>query len=155
MDFSVTVETADDEPHTTATVRETHALRSDEPDWLPIGAGDDAHPAPVDYLLAGLAFCQVSVLEQTLENNDVETYDIECEATVDEYGMREDHPDELPHHTAGLVEHVTVDIGVTTTPEDRETADRCLEVYDEGCIVGNSLNTGVDHTSVTSLTVEG
>jgi len=154
MDFSVTVTADDEQPYAHGTVRGTHDLVSDEPDWLPTGAGDDDHPAPVDYLLASLAFCQTSVLQQTLEENGVERYEIDCEATLDEYGMRDDHPEELPHHTAGLVEHVAVAVDLTTTAEFQETAEACLARFDEGCIVGNSLAAGVEHTTETDLSVE-
>lgn len=154
MDFSVTVTADDDQPYAHGTARDAHDLVSDEPDWLPVGAGNDDHPAPVDYLLSSLAFCQASVLQQTLEANDVETYEINCEATLEEYGMRDDHPEELPHHTAGLVEHVDVSVELTTVAEFRETAEACLARFDEGCIVGNSLAAGVEHTTDAELTVD-
>lgn len=153
MDFTARVVVNDEEPYAAARVRDEHSLLSDEPDWLPVGAGADDHPAPVDYLLSSLAFCQASVLQQTLESNGVEEYSIECEASIDEYGMRDDHPEELPHHTAGLVEHISVKMDLETTAAYEDTAEHCLTLFDDGCIVGNSLGEGIDHTTLTTLEV--
>jgi len=94
-EFTATPTAGHDEPYTEATVRRKHTLHSDEPEWLPAGAGDDAHPAPVDYLLTSLASCQVSVLQQCLEANGVAQYAIECGAELDEWGT-DDVPAELP-----------------------------------------------------------
>lgn len=46
-----------DEPFQRGDVRGKHTLYSDEPDFLPVMAGDDEHPAPVDYLVFGLVSC--------------------------------------------------------------------------------------------------
>lgn len=136
--------------HTTADLRGRFTLRSDEPSWLPEPlAGEDAHPAPVDYLLASLAICQVSVLQQCLQHNGVDPYRIDCEASIDGFERAPDLPAVMPEHTAGRVEHVTLTIELTVTPADRETADGCLASYDEGCIVGQSI--GIDYTPLTVL----
>jgi uncharacterized OsmC-like protein len=151
-DFTATLTAGHDEPYTEATVRGTHTLHSDEPEWLPAGAGDDAHPAPVDYLLTSLASCQVSVLQQCLEAHGVDRYAIECEAEVDEWATA-DVPDPMPANTAYRVDHVTVRMGLRTTEGHRDEADRCLGVYDDGCIVGQSLAGGIDYTPVAALSV--
>lgn len=150
--FELTI-TPDDE-YKTATLRDRHTLRSDEPDWLPAGlAGDDAHPAPVDFLLTSLATCQASVLQQCLEHNGVEDYRIDCDAVVDDYDRDEDHPEHMPDHTALRIGHITVDMRLATTPAYEDRAGRCLTVYDDGCIVGQSISGAVDYTPVTELEV--
>lgn len=151
-DFTATLTASHDEPYTEATVRDKHTLHSDEPEWLPAGAGDNAHPAPVDYLLMSLASCQVSVLKQCLEANGVERYAIECEAEVDEWATV-DVPEAMPANTSYRVDHVTARMDQRTTEDHRDEADRCLGVYDEGCIVGQSLAGGLDYTPVTTLAV--
>ncbi|WP_255152295.1 OsmC family protein [Halorarius halobius] len=143
-----------DDEYKTATLREKHTLVSDEPAWLPgVHGGNDDHPAPVDFLVMSLAACQASVLNQCLERNGVEEYRIDCEAVLDEYDRDEDHPEEMPPHTALRVEHITVTMALTTTPEYADAADRCLTTYDEGCIVGQSLAGGIDYTPLTALDV--
>lgn len=138
----------------TATLRDKHTLVADEPEWLPEGlAGNDEHPAPVDYLMMSLASCQASVLHQCLQRNDVEEYRIECDAVLDEYYKDEDHPEEMPPHTALRIGHVTVKMTLTTTPEYEDMADRCLATYDDGCIVGQSISGGIDYTPLTLLDV--
>jgi len=151
-EFTATLTAGHDEPYTEATVRRKHTLHSDEPEWLPAGAGDDAHPAPVDYLLTSLASCQVSVLQQCLEANGVAQYAIECGAELDEWGT-DDVPAELPANTAYRTEHITVRMDLRTTEAHRDEADRCLTTYDEGCIVGQSLAGGIDYTPVATLSV--
>lgn len=152
--FTVEMSVEPGDSHKTATLRDKHTLHSDEPAWLPEPmAGEDAHPAPVDYLLMSLATCQVSVLNQCLEKNGVEDYRIECEATVDEYDRDEDNPAYMPRHTALRVGHITVKMSLLTTPEFEDDADHCLTVYDEGCIVGQSLQGGIDYTPLTALDV--
>jgi uncharacterized OsmC-like protein len=138
--------------HTVADLRDRFTVRSDEPSWLPdpLGGADD-HPAPVDYLLASLALCQVSVLQQCLQANGVDPYRIDCEATVDGFERAPDLPDVMPEHTAGRIEHVTVRLVLSVTDSDRDRADACLASYDDGCIVGQSI--GVDYTPLTALEV--
>lgn len=137
-----------------ATLRGKHTIATDEPEWLPDGlAGNDEHPAPVDFLLMSLASCQASVLRQCLESNGIEEYVINCDAIIDEYHREVDHPDEMPPHTALRIGHITVTMRLTTTPEYSDAADRCLMTYDKGCIVGQSIGGGVDYTPLTSLEV--
>lgn len=152
--FTADVTAASDRPHTEARLRDRFTLHSDEPSWLPDPlAGEDAHPAPVDYLLMSLASCQVSVLQQCLQENGVDPYRVDCEAVVDGFERTPDLPTEMPDHTAGRVEHVTVTLTLAVTGTDRDRADACLARYDEGCIVGQSLDGGVDYTPLTALEV--
>lgn len=152
--FTADVTADSDRPHTEARLRDRFTLRSDEPSWLPDPlAGDDAHPAPVDYLLMSLASCQVSVLQQCLQANDVDPYRIDCEATVDGFERAPDLPDAMPDHTAGRIEHVTVRLTLAVTDGDHDRASACLASYDDGCIVGRSLAGGLDYTPLTALEV--
>jgi hypothetical protein len=91
----------------------------------------------------------VSVLQQRLQHNGIGPYRIDCEATVDGFERAPDLPEAMPEHTAGRVEHVSLLLELTATPEDREGADACLASYDEGCIVGQSI--GVEYTPLTVL----
>lgn len=143
-----------DDEHPEATLRGKHTLATDEPEWLPDGlAGNDEHPAPVDFLLMSLASCQASVLRQCLERNGIDEYRIDCDAVIDEYDREEDHPEEMPPHTALRIGHITVTMRLTTTPEYSDAADRCLMAYDDGCIVGQSIAGGIDYTPLTSFQV--
>ncbi|MFC7157784.1 OsmC family protein [Halomarina halobia] len=152
--FTAELRVSSEDTYKTATLRGKHELVADEPTWLPGGlAGHDDHPAPVDYLVMSLASCQVSVLVQCLERNGVDTYRIECNAVVDEYYRDDDHPEEMPPHTALRLGHITVEMVLTTTAAYRDQADQCLITYDQGCIVGQSLSGGIDYTPLTALEI--
>lgn len=65
--FTSTVTRSSEDDIARGLVRGKHELFADEPEWLEEpGAGNDAHPAPVDYLVFGLVSCQVEVLDQAL-----------------------------------------------------------------------------------------
>lgn len=152
--FTAELTATSEAAYTSGRVRDKHELVSDEPEWLPAeSAGDDDHPAPVDFLLMSLASCQTSVLQQCLQRNGVEEYRITCEAVLDEYGTDDEHPEEMPAHTALRIHHVTVTMTLETTERYESAANRCLMVYDEGCIVGQSLQGGIEYTPLTSLEV--
>lgn len=139
-----------DEPFTRGVIRGKHELIFDEPEFIPVGAGEDAHPWPVDYLVASLAACQVSVLEQCLEKARIDSYEIEATADIDARGA-EAVPAEMPENTGSRIEHVAIDIDLEVPAADEGRARRCLDVYDKGCIVGRSLRAGIDYTPTTSL----
>lgn len=152
--FTATVTASSDEGYTTGRLRDKHELISDEPEWLPeSSAGDDDHPAPVDFLLMSLNVCQVSVLQQCLERNDVEAYRIECEGVLDEYDTAEEHPEEMPAHPALRIDHITITMSLVTTDTYKDQASLCLSIYDDGCIVGQSLRGGIEYTPLTLLSV--
>jgi uncharacterized OsmC-like protein len=151
--FTARVVVTPDHEYKSATLREKHHVDVDEPPWIPHGAGNDDHPAPVDHLLLSLASCQAAVLTQCLEKNDVEQFRIECDAEIDEYGQVDDLPEEMPSNTATRIEHITITMNLETTPEFESVANRCLMAYDDGCIVGQSLRGGIDYTPLTTLTV--
>ena len=148
--FVVEVTAKSAEPYKEAELRDEHTVYSDEPEWTAM-PGDDEYPSPGDYLLLSLAACQVSVLDQCLKKNDVETYEINCTAEIDKWGMDSSVPEAMPETTGLRVEHITVDIVLETTAEYEERASRCLEVFDEGCVVGQSI--GIDYQSIGELKI--
>jgi uncharacterized OsmC-like protein len=151
--FTAEIVVTPDSEYKTATLRNKHTVHVDEPPWIPHGAGNDDHPAPVDHLLLSLTSCQTAVLMQCLEKNEVEAFRIECNGEIDGYERAEDLPDVMPENTATRISHITVTMDLFTTPEFEEVANRCLMAYDDGCIVGQSLEGGIDYTSMTRLTV--
>lgn len=150
-EFTTTIRASSDDPYKEATLRDEHTVYSDEPEWTAM-PGDDAYPSPGDYLLLSLAACQVSVLDQCLKKNGVTAYRIDCDARIDSWQQETDVPDEMPATTGLRIEHVTVDMELRTTPEYEDRADRCLTVYDEGCVIGQSI--GVAYTPTTRLVVD-
>lgn len=145
------VETSSEDEFTHATVRGKHELLMDEGVDLPFG-GSDEGPSAVDLLVTSLLACQVSVLQQCFEKARIGEYAIEAEATID--NRREDAiPEEMPGNTAKRVRHVVVDLDATVPEELEPRARRCLDVYDDGCIVGQSLLEGIDYSAEARLTV--
>jgi uncharacterized OsmC-like protein len=145
-----TVRKSSDDEIAVATVRDTHDVPIDEPEWLPMGIGSDQHPAPVDHLVVALVSCQVEVLDQALQKARIEEYDISARAEVDDLGTG-DAPDGMPANTSQVIEHIDIDLTVETTPEFESSVRRCLEVYDDGCIVGQSYRAGIEYTPRTNV----
>lgn len=144
-----TIRSSSEEAYKRGNVRGEHVLYSDEPDFLPV-EGEDAHPAPVDYLVFGLLACQASVLTQCFEKARIADYEIDASAAIRD--MRtDDMPDAMPDHTANRIEHIDIGIDVTVPENERARAERCLSVYDDGCVVGQSLRAGIEYTPRTSL----
>lgn len=138
------------------TVRDRHEILFDEPPDMEVGGGDDAHPSPVDYMFASLVGCQLSVLNQCLEKARVEGFEIEADARIDPAGVDEEEvTDEMPSNTRKRIRHIEVDITLTVPSEYEGRAARCLEVYDAGCIVGQSFRAGIEYTPETHLEVAG
>lgn len=128
--------------------RDKHDVLIDEPEWSEFG--EDRAPSPVDYLMTAVTSCQVSVLSQSFDKAGIEDYEIDLDATISEVGS-ESVPDEMPEHTANRIQHIDIDIDVTVPDKYEETAQQCLDVYDQGCIVGQSFRSGIDYTPHTSL----
>lgn len=137
---------------TRGTVRDTHEVVFDEPEFLPVAEGNDTAPSPVDYLLSSLAGCQLSVLDQCLKKSRVDDYRIECEATIEDVGEGE-IPEEMPGNTANRIHHVDIEITLTVPEAHESRAQRCAEVYDIGCIVGQSLRAGIDYDQTVTVDV--
>lgn len=149
----VRIETSNEDDFTRALVRGKHEILMDESPELPYG-GSDEGPSAVDLLVTSLLACQVSVLQQCFEKARIEEYEIEAEATIDDRGEG-DIPGEMPENTAGRVEHVVIDLDATVPEELEPRARRCLDVYDDGCIVGQSLLAGIDYSTEARLTISG
>lgn len=132
-------------------VRE-HTFEVDDSESLPYG-GYDLAPSAVDYMVAGLAGCQLAVLSQALRKARIEDWEIEMSAVPDAW-WREEIPEDLPENQVKRVEHVAVQVDLTVPEEYEERAERVLEVYDQGCIVGQSFRAGIEYTPETSLSVE-
>lgn len=133
---------------TQGTIRDLFDIKSDEPGWLP--AGDDLHPCPGDFLLTALTTCQVSVLAQCLEKSRVEEYHIEADSAIANKRMDE-IPEEMPENTGNRWEHVDVELTLEVPPEYEAQAERCAEVYDNGCVVGQSYRSGIDYTPTVTI----
>lgn len=147
------VEANSEDEFTRAIVREKHEVMMDEGVELPFG-GSDAHPSAVDLLVTSLVACQVSVLQQCFEKARIEEYSIEAEATIDNR-LEDEIPEEMPSNTAKRVKHIVVDLDATVPEELEARASRCIDVYDDGCIVGQSLLEGIDYSTTASLSVAG
>ncbi|WP_418280632.1 OsmC family protein [Halorubrum sp. DTA98] len=133
--------------------RDKHEVLIDEPEWIPRMGGEDAHPSPVDYMMTALAACQVSVLSQCLSKARIDDYNIKAEATIDDAG--EDDVDEnMPDHTANRIRHIDIQLHLEVPAEHEKRASRCLEVYDTGCIVGQSYKAGIDYEPTTHLSTK-
>ncbi|WP_418280622.1 OsmC family protein [Halorubrum sp. DTA98] len=128
--------------------RDRHDVLIDEPEWSEFG--EDRAPSPVDYLMIAVTSCQVSVLSQSFDKAGIEDYEIDVNSTIDRVGA-DSVPDEMPAHTANRIQHVDIEIDVTVPDEYAEAAQRSLDVYDQGCIVGQSFRSGIDYTPHTSL----
>lgn len=151
--FRSVVERSADDERARGVVRGKHELYADEPEWLQEpGAGNDAHPAPVDYLVFGLVSCQVEILDQALRKARIEDYHIQASAEVDRVG--EDQPaEEMLAHHAGRISHISVDLTLEVPPGYESRAQRCLDVYDTGCVVGQSYRDGIEYTPTATLEV--
>lgn len=150
-DHDVTVRLAAGDRPVEGRVRD-HTFDVDDSETLPYG-GHDLAPSAVDYMVAGLAGCQLAVLSQALRKARIEDWEIEITAIPDEW-WREDVPDDLPENQVKRVDHVDVRVDLTVPEEYEERARRCLEVYDQGCIVGQSFRAGIEYTPATSLSIE-
>lgn len=148
--WHVSFESGTDVEHTRATVRGKHEILYDEPEFLEFGAGNDDYAGPVDSMIASLGACQISVLEQCLEKARIEEFQVKAELSATQVDQ-EEIPDEMPSNTAKRVRHIDVDLRVEVPEEYRGRARRCLEVYDAGCIVGQSFRAGIEYTPEVSL----
>ena len=129
-------------------VRDTHDLEIGEPDWglesradLPMG--EDRAPAPADYLVVGIVGCQVEVVRQCLEKARVEEYTIRGYAE-DDVADPGDPPAAMPDHVSARIQRISVEIEVTTTDEFEDRVRRCVDVAEDACICGRSVEAGID-----------
>lgn len=150
--YEGTVTNSTDSEYTKALLRDKHELLIDEPTNLEVGAGTDNYPSPVDYMAVSLAACQVSVLSQALERARVEEFEVTCDYEIDRTGS-EPVDEEMRKGTGVRVEHIQIDLSLEVPEEHEKRAQRCLDAYDTGCIVGQSFLGGVDYTPETELLV--
>lgn len=127
-----------------ATVRDIHDIEIDEPDWENLAFGQDRAPSPVDYLCVSVASCQASVLKQCLEKSRIPDYDIHV-SFKRHHRVDDDAPDDVPFGSV-RVDDITLDLTLTTTTKYERQANRCLDLAEDICIVGRSVEAGFDVT---------
>jgi len=145
-----TVSKDSDDEFAKADIRGLHEVLLDEPDWLPMDIGNDEYPAPVDHLVLGLVSCQLEVLDQAMRRARIEEYELEARGEVTKIGKRQ-VPEDMPGNTAAVIKEIEIDVSAEVPEEDAGRAEQCLEVYDQGCIVGQSLRAGIEYTPRTHL----
>lgn len=149
----VQFETSAADPVTRGLVRGIHEVFSDEANHgPPVGTGEDRYPTPVDYLLSSLVACQISVLKQCLAKARVDEFQIKASADVADR-VEFDLPEAMPQKSN--VGRIEVRLSLTVPAEYESRASRCLEVYDQGCVVGQSIAAGIEYEPATELVVEG
>lgn len=114
-----------------------HDLYVDEPQDLDHSfkkGGRGEAPSPFGYLLTAAMGCQVSSLEQMLHKARVTDYEIDAECTGFTY-IESD---------VKRVQKIDLQITLAVTPEDESRGERCLDVYEQGCVVGESIKRGID-----------
>lgn len=123
----------------------THTVTVDEPEPL----GSDDAPSPGSHLFISLVSCQLTVLNSCLRKARVEDYRLKADAS---WEMTLGDVDEaMPAATAKRIKHIDIDISLEVPEEFEGRAQRCLDVYDSGCIVGQSLKAGIEYTPHTNL----
>lgn len=125
-----------------ATVRDRHDIEIDEPDWESLAFGRDRAPSPVDYLCVSVASCQASVLKQCLEKSRIPDYDIHV-SFERHHRVADDAPDDVPFGST-RVDDVTLDLTLSTAEKYERRASRCLDIAEDICIVGRSVEGGFD-----------
>lgn len=124
-----------------------HTMFTDEPPDLGHSfkkGGRGEAPSAFDYLLTAGMGCQVNTLEQMLHKARVTEYEIEAECTG--YTFTEDNTKRIQK----------LELAITlTVPEDAESqGGRCLDVYEKGCVVGETLKRAVDFRVEKELVVD-
>lgn len=144
------VRTSDGDQGSVATVRDRFELAIDEPPWVPVG--EDGAPCPGDCLLVATAGCQVEVLKQALEKARIEEDDVHLrvERSRDDSGTT-DAPGPFPAHTGIRYDGLSMALTVETTPEYEARIQRCIDVCEDACIIGRSVEAGVDITLTKEL----
>lgn len=123
----------------------SHVVVSDEPE----PHGTDEAVSPVSYLFLSLVSCQLVVLNACLEKARIEDYTIKADAAL--VFREEDHPDELPEFTAQRIDNIHIELDLEVPEAYASRAERCLAVYDDGCLVGQSLKSGISYATENSL----
>lgn len=114
-----------------------HELYTDEPADLSHSfkkGGRGEAPSAFDYLLSAVMGCQVNTLEQMLHKARVEEYDVDAECTG--FTVTEDD--------IKRVQRIDLSITLVVPEADESRAQRCLDVYEKGCVIGETVKRGVD-----------
>lgn len=117
--------------------RYNHTMQTDEPPDLGHSfkkGGRGEAPSAFDYFMAAAVGCQVNTLEQMLHKARVTDYDIEAEATG--YTFTEDN--------VKRIQKIDLEIRLTVAEDDESQSQRCLDVYETGCVVGETIKRAVD-----------
>lgn len=134
-----------------ATVRGNHDIQLDEPAWS--NRGGDYAPCPVDYLLVGVAGCQLKSLRHCLERSRVDDYHISV-SVEGEYEIPVDKSSGILEPKSNALKDIYITLEVTTTAEHEGRVNRCLGIADEqGCIVSHTVEDGVEVPLTTSVTI--
>ncbi|WP_312910266.1 OsmC family protein [Natronosalvus caseinilyticus] len=116
---------------------QNHALYIDEPEHLSHSfkkGGRGEAPSALGYLLTAAMGCQVNSLEQMLHKARLTEYEIDAECTG--YTFLEDD--------VKRVQKIDLRITLSVPEAEESRANRCLEVYEKGCVVGETLKRGID-----------
>lgn len=116
---------------------QNHGLYIDEPEHLAHSfkkGGRGEAPSALGYLLTAAMGCQVNSLEQMLHKARLTDYEIDAECTG--YTVIEED--------IKRVQKISLEIALTVPADKESRANRCLEVYEKGCVVGETLKRGID-----------
>lgn len=121
-----------------------HRLHTDEPEDLSHSfkkGGRGEAPSAFDYLLAAVMGCQVNSLEQMLHKARIKTYDVDAECT----GFT------VTEGNVKRVQRIDLDVTLAVPEENEAQARRCLDVYEKGCVIGETIKRAVDVRVAKSL----
>lgn len=142
--------TTDSDQTVECNVRDVHSVELDEAMWSDIG--EDRAPCPIDYLLIGVAGCQLEVLKHCLKQSHVDNYEVSvaAEAGLDEPG---DANVGIPDPETNKISAIKVDFEITTTDEFEGRAARCMDIAERICIATRSVREGIAVPVSSSVTV--
>lgn len=124
-----------------------HTMFTDEPPDLGHSfkkGGRGEAPSAFDYLLTAAMGCQVNTLEQMLHKARVERYEIEADCT----GFT------LTESNLKRIQKLALAIELRVPEEKESAASRCLDVYEQGCVVGETLKRGMEFTVEKTLILD-
>lgn len=116
---------------------QNHGLYIDEPEHLSHSfkkGGRGEAPSALGYLLTAGMGCQVNSLEQMLHKARVTDYEIDAECTG--YTFIEDD--------VKRVQKMSLEMTLTVPEDEESRGQRCLDVYEQGCVVGETMKRAID-----------
>lgn len=116
---------------------QNHGLYIDEPEDLDHSfkkGGRGEAPSAFGYLLTAAMGCQVNTLEQMLHKARITHYEIEAECTG--FSFKEGN--------VKRVQQLELAITLTVPDATESQAERCLDIYEQGCVIGETLKRGID-----------